>query len=439
MWTPVLQCHLQELSSGFCSLQNHQSCVNCVASQWDRESALMAEVYGNATVNIAASAAQDGTFGLFGERNGSMPERKYFKTSKGVLYELMPHNISKNFLVGTPLSKRAWAFQERYLAQRTLHFTADQVFGECRQHIACEVWPNGVPMSRMDPLNPPKFPDRQGSEGWSRTVYHYLEGQLTYPKDIFVALSGVAQQFQKRLQDRYVAGLWMKQLPWQLCWRSKLSSKSSYQPALNMPYRAPSWSWASNYAPVTWQLYTTNDVTNTSEYTKSSVVEILDVVLIPLGRDPFGQVQDANLQLKCGTIIKYSAFQSLVQDKKPHTRVADDHMKHWCGYVSYDQGVPSATFAEASYLLPLLKDGTDYQRQEEMGVLGLIIAPSSKSAKGEFLRIGVFDIVLRPFESFRECMQFFSSQPNMVMEGSLYEQSLGPDADGLIQYTIRLI
>jgi hypothetical protein len=399
----------------------------------------MVEVYGNATVNIAASSAKDGSFGLFVEKDGRKAVRKYFTSSKGVIYELMPVSLFETALMGTPLSKRAWAFQERYLAQRTLHFTADQVFGECQQHIACEVWPNGVPTSRKYLLGRPKFPDRQGSEGWPGTVYHYLEGQLTYPKDIFVALSGVAQQFQQNIQDRYVAGMWMKQLPWQLCWRSNPSNKESNQPALSMTYRAPSWSWASNYAPVTWQLWTTKDVTNTSANTKSPVVEVLDVMLKILGRDPFGQVQDANLQLKCGTIVKYSAFRSLVQEKKTTTLVADAPMKEWRGYITYDRGVPSATLIEASYLLLLLRDQRDDCRQGEMGILGLIITPNSNSVKGEFLRIGMFDILLGPFEGFQEYMQFFSSQPNTVMEESLYEQSLGPDTDGLMQYTIRLI
>ncbi|KAH8767613.1 heterokaryon incompatibility protein-domain-containing protein [Hyaloscypha finlandica] len=216
---------------------------------WDRESTLMAEVYGNATVNIAASQAGDGTFGLFVERTGYKVGRKYFETSGGDIYELIPKHMAETFLIVSPLSKRAWAFQERYLAQRTLHFTAEQIFAECNQHIACEAWPRGVPET-WEHREFPKFPKGLHKKDWTRTVYHYLEGQLTYPKDILVALSGVARQFQERLQDQYVAGLWMKQLPWQLCWRSKLSNRYSLQSTLELPYRAPSWSWASIYGPL---------------------------------------------------------------------------------------------------------------------------------------------------------------------------------------------
>jgi len=152
----------------------------------------MADVYGNATVNIAATNAKDGTFGLFVERDRNKAERKYFQTGSGVIFEIMDDDLSERCLAGTPLSKRAWAFQERYLAQRTLHFTAEQIFGECHQHIACEAWPEGLPASTYVPHKLTEFPERHGVGTWSETIYHYLEGQLTYEKDIFVALSGVA-------------------------------------------------------------------------------------------------------------------------------------------------------------------------------------------------------------------------------------------------------
>jgi hypothetical protein len=159
---------------------------------------MMAGVYGNAIVNIAASHASDGTFGLFAEREGYNLERKYFRTSTGVTCEVYPDHMPERFLEGTALSKRAWAFQERYLAQRTLHFTAEQIFAECHQHIVCETLPKKIPGSSKRPYS---FPDRQAAADWSRAVHHYSNGQLTYSKDIFPALSGVARGFQEIFQD----------------------------------------------------------------------------------------------------------------------------------------------------------------------------------------------------------------------------------------------
>jgi hypothetical protein len=182
-------------------------------------------------VNIAASQAGDGTFGLFVERTGYKVGRKYFETSGGDIYELIPKHMAETFLVGSPLSKRAWAFQERYLAQRTLHFTAEQIFAECNQHIACEAWPRGVPET-WEHREFPKFPKGLHKKDWTRTVYHYLEGQLTYPKDILVALSGVARQFQERLQDQYVAGLWIKQFA--VATMLEIKAFQSVQPPINL-------------------------------------------------------------------------------------------------------------------------------------------------------------------------------------------------------------
>jgi hypothetical protein len=401
----------------------------------------MAEVYGNATVNIAASQVEDGTFGLFVERTGYKVGRKYFETSGGDIYELIPKHMAETFLVGSPLSKRAWAFQERYLAQRTLHFTAEQIFAECNQHIACEAWPRGVPET-WELREFPKFPKGLHKKDWTRTVYHYLEGQLTYPKDILVALSGVARQFQERLQDQYVAGLWMKQLPWQLCWRSKLSNRYSLQSTLKLPYRAPSWSWASIYGPITWRLWTTNDVTDQFYSYRCSLIEVLDLELVPLGRDPFGQLRDARLQLKCGLVIKYSALRSFMREKTIwSSRAADDPFKRWSGIFVYDDGEPSDAIIESSYLLPLLKLRSTPQhiKDGEVDICGLIIAANSNSRKREFVRLGVFNVVLLRFESFEGLILFFSSQPNAVMDQSLYERSLGMDADGLMKYTIRLV
>lgn len=234
----------------------------------------------------------------------------------------------------------------------------------------------------------------------------------------------------------------MKQLPWQLCWRSKLSNRYSLQSTLKLPYRAPSWSWASIYGPITWRLWTTNDVTDQFYSYRCSLIEVLDLELVPLGRDPFGQLRDARLQLKCGLVIKYSALRSFMREKTIwSSRAADDPFKRWSGIFVYDDGEPSDAIIESSYLLPFLKLRSTPQhiKDGEVDICGLIIAANSNSRKGEFVRLGVFNVVLLRFESFEGLILFFSSQPNTVMDQSLYERSLGMDADGLMKYTIRLV
>lgn len=44
----------------------------------------------------------------------------------------------------SPLAKRAWFLQERFLAPRTLYFGASQVYWECSGLVACESFPFGM-------------------------------------------------------------------------------------------------------------------------------------------------------------------------------------------------------------------------------------------------------------------------------------------------------
>jgi hypothetical protein len=165
----------------------------------------MAKVYGNAVVNIAATNAKDGSEGLFVTRDVNRASRRYLETGKGSIYEIMHTRMSEKWLYGTPLSNRAWAFQERYLAQRTLHFTGERIFAECHHHMACEAWPDGLP--RQSGLKRFTFPRQYACDSWAQVVARYSEAELTFPKDKLVALSGVAHKFQKTFKDQYVAGL----------------------------------------------------------------------------------------------------------------------------------------------------------------------------------------------------------------------------------------
>ena len=91
--------------------------------------------------------------------------------------------------------------------------------------------------------------------------FRYTGRQLTYPKDILPALSGIAQVFSQGLEDEYKAGLWNEDLPRRLLW-----TVADYQPTPLLPKISahdqsleslldflsdrdrclnPSWSWSS--------------------------------------------------------------------------------------------------------------------------------------------------------------------------------------------------
>ncbi|KAH8594294.1 heterokaryon incompatibility protein-domain-containing protein, partial [Bisporella sp. PMI_857] len=228
-------------------------------SDWFGESSQMSEVYGNSTVNIAATHASDGSHGLFTSRSVSTISRRYAATNTGKTYEFADHDFHyatpvetyKRCLTKAPLTGRAWAFQERYLARRTLHFTSEQIFFECRHHVACETWQCGNAGFRHFNINLPREFDLTA---WPRIVEHYSRGQLTFAKDKFVALSGVARRFAARRSDEYIAGLWGTALERSLCWMvvrpENKAIGEQVEEKKRGAYIAPAWSWASASHPI---------------------------------------------------------------------------------------------------------------------------------------------------------------------------------------------
>jgi hypothetical protein len=150
-------------------------------------------------------------------------------------------------------------FQERLLTPRVLHFTQGQLFWECREHRACESFPEGHSLLSgayedsataefkslvLDSYSPHAV-KHDGNEQtkyydiWWGLVKVYTKTRLTNPLDKLVALSGVAKQMSLLLQDTYVAGMWRSTLESDIRWYTVYAEP---RPTV---YRAPSWSWAS--------------------------------------------------------------------------------------------------------------------------------------------------------------------------------------------------
>jgi hypothetical protein len=84
-------------------------------------------------------------------------------------------------------------------------------------------------------------------EMWGDMIQEYTTTKLTYPKDILFALSGVASIMRAFSPGRYIAGLWERDLHYQLSWTSILDEADCYRPEI---YTAPSFTWASRIGPV---------------------------------------------------------------------------------------------------------------------------------------------------------------------------------------------
>ena len=77
----------------------------------------------------------------------------------------------------------------------------------------------------------------------------YTKREITYGKDKLPALAGLAVEFSKLVQSKYLAGLWADDLrdglAWHLPWVNSMERPESIKWSRPQTYRAPSWSWAS--------------------------------------------------------------------------------------------------------------------------------------------------------------------------------------------------
>ncbi|KAF4929655.1 hypothetical protein CGCVW01_v001425 [Colletotrichum viniferum] len=238
------------------------------AEDWRHEASTMQDVYRNAYIGIGALGAKDDEGGCFFDRDPA-------KAGPTVLsFKMEPDGKMMDFICLSeefqswrytfqyePLCQRSWVMQERLLAPRTLYFGSKQVFWECRSGTCCEMHPKGMDSyqgaAKETPTEKPwkqllaaerhddawAVPHPLFYE-WDVIIEHYANLQLTRAGDKLLALSGLANDMKKRLNElqpgphRYLAGLWEHTLMTQLTWGVRGSAKRVSQ------YRAPSWSWA---------------------------------------------------------------------------------------------------------------------------------------------------------------------------------------------------
>ncbi|KAG8170114.1 hypothetical protein KVR01_000859 [Diaporthe batatas] len=285
---------------------------------WRIESMKMSQVYSQAYINLAAVASVDVHGGLFRERNPFSINPFDLKIKWPGFFEgslcCVPEDPWIAAIRNSPLSSRAWTFQERLLSARTVYFAEDQLFWECGELCASEIYPLGGP---FDPglreksfEHPSRLPDgievsdsgrikdqyallkSWGAaidgpgflEVWGTIVENYSKGRLTFPRDRLVAISGVAKQLSDHTTERnYFLGLWRPHLPLLLLWEDLGPEDASedHQPLVS-PRLGPSWSWSSHLNPVSYSMLFTF-------LTEPEIcADVLDIDVAP-GITPFTQ------------------------------------------------------------------------------------------------------------------------------------------------------
>jgi hypothetical protein len=288
----------------------------------------MKDIYSNSCLTVAATGAFNGE-GCFFTRSPSLVAPCKVKgrvkaENRELSFIVTPRDYWQYHVLNAPLYTRAWTLQERFLSPRIVHFTAEQILWECCEEMACESCPRGMPdvlikydgatTRTLDSLSAIKAylngdikPQRGGpstatglkyaaaplEEFWTATTQSYTSCNLSYRRDILVAISGIAQRLAAIVHKPYIAGLWLNdelavQLLWYVVQQREVEPVAIAQPR---PYYAPSWAWASVYASVQWILYS-ND-----EY-EEKLISVLEAVTVPLTKNPFGQITSGFIRVE---------------------------------------------------------------------------------------------------------------------------------------------
>jgi len=282
------------------------------SEDWVQQSSQMHQIYASSHITIGASTGRGSDSGILNDR---IPTTHTIKSAvptvdeglSVVVYtqtaaQYMESHHSQFYVwsaqVDEPLANRAWAFQERFLSTRIVHFTATEMVMECKAGIRCECsdlesrHPNQT-LKRffMGTQENKEHDNRFGTPDlfyeWTWIIQHYTSLVLTYQTDILPALSGLARAFREKQREEddndlghYHAGLWETHFPHCLAWYAAAGSSRCE------PYLAPSWSWASVKGQVRWQ--------TPLSHRKFKLV-IVRTVSVPLTSDQYGQLSTGTM------------------------------------------------------------------------------------------------------------------------------------------------
>jgi hypothetical protein len=347
---------------------------------WSKEAGTMGQVYAGSTLNLAATSAKNGQDGLFRSRNPKavlpcIVEILDSPNKETLIYRsgLWENEIEESFL-----SSRAWVFQERILATRTLHFASDQLFWECTAGTACETQP-WDPILDMTVLGSEML-DVRGTdleEAFRSAVKHYSRGKLSFESDKFVAFAGIARYLSEKGFGGYIAGLWRDKLEMQLLWRTLENGTRPVR------YRAPSWTWmAIDGAEIILYLL---EARSRRDDVK---IQVLDIFIKPrVDGNVFGQINFASLTIRCRKMKKVKTVEDLESDEV--RGMFDDHKEIFMA------NLDSETTERASqevFLLHILTSDDKTPIQHRLDSMEGLLLQRSTRGRNWYERIGKFQI-----------------------------------------------
>ncbi|KAH7394854.1 heterokaryon incompatibility protein-domain-containing protein [Phaeosphaeria sp. MPI-PUGE-AT-0046c] len=241
---------------------------------WTLESGRMDQIYANSHVTICVPTASSCLEGFLSRPKpiaipfvskirpdvcGTLSLRyQAVKDDTGFPESADLHPVYLDIARGGPWSTRAWTYQEEQLSMRRIYFGRSNIHFDCGNRAISEPG-NGDVSRHFNCVRESIVECRESQDAasfydlWDDVIHGYVHRSATNIMDMFPALSGLARTMANEIDDTYVAGLWMNDLPRGLLWSSSDADKDwlqfSKQMTLNREkdYIGPSWSWASFY------------------------------------------------------------------------------------------------------------------------------------------------------------------------------------------------
>ena len=297
---------------------------------WDRECEKMSDIFANATVTLAASSARDASGGLLRKRepypiadNCCLRFRDINNDpcdKVKVLYvkDLWNENVHTQPMRGQPLDQRGWTLQERLLSNRVLSFESDKMWWECSSftmmeslHMPLTRTTSNLFLAKKQMLG---LSANEVYDWWLKATSEYCKRRLTYPMDALPAIAGVANVVSQLTNDIYLAGLWQNDLARGLTWKRDPTSSLAEMPVrkVELPYRAPSWSWARSdihAAQISCVPHNDNRV--------ESLISLVAVDIKTDGANPFGRVLR-----ECPLTIRAPVRSTQISKMQPHSNLS---------------------------------------------------------------------------------------------------------------------
>ncbi|RBA14574.1 hypothetical protein FPRO05_13385 [Fusarium proliferatum] len=221
----------------------------------------------------------------------------------------------------SPINKRAWVLQERYLSRRILCIGSDQLYWECqgessRSCMSREACPESFSsFGNRLPLQP--LTDNDEGLFWSLIAEQYSQQDLTYEQDRIVAISGLSKVISTLTGDTYFVGIWLENWMTGLLWESDQAKDRPHRPKPSHtdlpPMVLPSWSWLSFSGSV----YLSTDgpkISRTDPNSfESNIFRPLALLsgntLLPVDTDPSISIERAILHVRCLLIpVEFGGF-----------------------------------------------------------------------------------------------------------------------------------